>query len=327
MEAKTCKSRAIVYGATDDPSPVAQEKCGMETFQRIYDQQHRTIFRYVAQRVSDDGDREDIVQSTFIALYDYLSDDKPIKNEAGLLMAIARYKIIDYYVERRKNRQTLLEIQACSKPAGSDQPGEANLKSQSFWDALAQLLAAADYHIVVAMAMGLSPHQIADELECTVINVYWRFHDRILPAMIYLRPDFAAIYCITPHQITNPHNLLGRLRQAQDPLSRYVVSCFPQALQERIRITHAVNPELLKLIIDQLNRLIQDQDIYTPQRFQGVQLAERTRQLLDKADRRIERNRRLLQDAYPEIRRMRINLDLNGGEANGHIPMPEGGIG
>ena len=175
--------------------------------------------------------------------------------------------------------------------------------------------------------MGLSPQQIADDLECTVINIYWRLHGKILQAMIHLRPDFARIYRITPHQIKNPHSLLGKLRQAKDSLSRYLIGCFPKALQERIRATHIINPELLQLILNQLNQMIQDQDIYTRQRFQDIDLSEKTRQLLDKDERRIERNRRLLQDAYPEIKKVRLNLDPNGGQIDEHIALPERGIG
>ena len=80
----------------------------METFQRIYDQQHRAVFRYVARRVNDSGDREDIVQTTFLALYDYLRDGRPIKNESALLMTIARYKIIDYYINCQKKTPSLI---------------------------------------------------------------------------------------------------------------------------------------------------------------------------------------------------------------------------
>lgn len=111
---------------------------------------------------------------------------------------------------------------------------------------------------------------------------------------------------------TEGETLIHCLRDAPDPLSQYLRSRFPVALQQRLREYDdgfGTPPERLKrlkwlkpAVVKELNRLIRDERLYQEDRFAQVELTRVTKELLQQNPRGEELvllNRWLLADAYP----------------------------
>jgi phage tail-like protein len=94
------------------------------------------------------------------------------------------------------------------------------------------------------------------------------------------------------------------LKRARDPLSRYLRGSFSIETRRLIDAFSGGTPpdELAEALRAELNRLIQDRDLYGERRFACVVLSEEIKQLIDRGPRGQERsrlNRRLLEAAYP----------------------------
>lgn len=120
--------------------------------------------------------------------------------------------------------------------------------------------------------------------------------------------------------LRDPAGFLTRLRQARDPLSRRLRdSCAPATR----RMLGAYNnpsvppsPELIKAVINDLNRILRAGNLYDPNLFVGVNLSPETRQMLQPPPSGgaalVLLNRSLLEDAYPaELARRNVQpLDV-----------------
>lgn len=75
-------------------------------FEILYKDQSDSIFRFCLVRVSNREQALDIVQETFLRLWESMIDEKEILNHKAFLFTIARNLIIDWY---RKNKSLSLD--------------------------------------------------------------------------------------------------------------------------------------------------------------------------------------------------------------------------
>jgi len=98
--------------------------------------------------------------------------------------------------------------------------------------------------------------------------------------------------------------LIGKIKDGQDPVSIYIRNQFsPEARQ--LLEQNAPNQEAL---VNEFNGLLKGASLYQEQRFEGIQLSQDTKTLLDKNPQKedlIRLNRMLMEDTYPvEIKRV-----------------------
>lgn len=80
-----------------------------ENFESIYNEYHRAVESYFLKRVPPD-DAEDLTQQTFMKIWVWISDNKPIKAYKSLLFATAKTTLADFY--RKKALTVPLEDSA-----------------------------------------------------------------------------------------------------------------------------------------------------------------------------------------------------------------------
>lgn len=112
----------------------------------------------------------------------------------------------------------------------------------------------------------------------------------------------------------DPFGLVRKLRQYRDPVSLYLWDQFSEETRQLVGSEDTgrqlevsgdsdVSPKALRALIDELNKLLQDGDLYDEERFREVTLSEETRRLIEENPRGwglIRLNRLLLEQAYPD---------------------------
>ncbi len=73
-----------------------------QSFLKLYDEFAGPIFRHCYFRVSSREVAEDLVQESFMRIWDYLAEGKVVDNQKAFLYKIAGSLIIDYY-RKKKN--------------------------------------------------------------------------------------------------------------------------------------------------------------------------------------------------------------------------------
>lgn len=68
-----------------------------DSFKKLYDTEFERIYRFVAFKIGNEIETEEIVQDIFFSFWEYARTGKPVGNITGLLYRIARNKIIDHY--------------------------------------------------------------------------------------------------------------------------------------------------------------------------------------------------------------------------------------
>jgi len=135
-----------------------------------------------------------------------------------------------------------------------------------------------------------------------------RFSHGICPScMKQVCPDEAvAASWLTPLDVVDPAALCRRLRAGDDALSRFLVSRFSDETRRAMALMPAGGPAdraLVESLVAELNRIIEHERVYEPERFAGVELgeallSESTQASMDDLAERILINRRLLQAAF-----------------------------
>jgi hypothetical protein len=106
--------------------------------------------------------------------------------------------------------------------------------------------------------------------------------------------------------LRDPTSLIRKLQDAADPLSGYLRDLFSEEGQQMLgeaRDLDAPPEGHLRILVDELNRLLEDEDLYDGGRFHGVDLAENTSRLVGEGLRGrdlVRLNRLLLEQAYPD---------------------------
>ena len=90
-------------------------------FLQFYDSESDALFRFVFFRVSDRETAKDIVQESFLKLWEVLVSQAKVENPRALLFRIASNKVIDRYRKKKEYSLDLLE------EAGYDAPQIENV--------------------------------------------------------------------------------------------------------------------------------------------------------------------------------------------------------
>jgi sugar phosphate permease len=120
-----------------------------------------------------------------------------------------------------------------------------------------------------------------------------------------------------PNDLKDPSGLVTELRDAKDPLSKYLIGTFsPQSrrLLDEYNGTGPVSPALLEAMSTELNKVVQGPPLYDKQRFASISLSEGTATNIEnllkktpeeqakelKGKNGAEFNKTLLEEAYPQ---------------------------
>ncbi|MEJ0001848.1 MAG: RNA polymerase sigma factor [bacterium] len=71
------------------------------TFQKIYEEESDAIFRFCLTRVSNREQALDLVQETFLRLWQTLSLEKEVLNNRAFLFTVAHRLVIDWYRKKK----------------------------------------------------------------------------------------------------------------------------------------------------------------------------------------------------------------------------------
>ncbi|HAE36590.1 MAG: RNA polymerase sigma factor SigW [Candidatus Nomurabacteria bacterium GW2011_GWF2_35_66] len=88
------------------------------TFEAIYKNESDAIFRFCLLRVSNRDQALDLVQETFLRLWQSLQKDEDILNSKAFLFTITRHLIIDYY--RKKKSIPFKDMASTDEEEGYD---------------------------------------------------------------------------------------------------------------------------------------------------------------------------------------------------------------
>lgn len=144
----------------------------VHTFEKIYADQSDAIFRFCLVRVSSREQALDIMQETFLRLWQSMSQDKDILNSRAFLFTVAHRLIIDWY---RKKKSFSLD-----KIMDIDQENEYNLpdtmvesnpefgaEGRYLLNKLNDLAPSYQHPVYLRFVEGLSPGEIGDILGIT----------------------------------------------------------------------------------------------------------------------------------------------------------------
>ncbi len=79
------------------------QKGDEHAFGELYDRYKDEIYRFVYFKVSSEEKAHDLVNESFLKIYDYIKKDKEVRNFRAFLYKIARNMVIDFYRTRKDN--------------------------------------------------------------------------------------------------------------------------------------------------------------------------------------------------------------------------------
>ncbi|OGI65105.1 hypothetical protein A3A95_04425 [Candidatus Nomurabacteria bacterium RIFCSPLOWO2_01_FULL_39_18] len=142
------------------------------TFEEIYENESDTIFRFCLVRVSNREQALDIMQETFLRLWQTLSQEKKILNCRAFLFTIAHRLIIDWY--RKKKSFSLDRLMSNNNETGYDLPDETiesspelGAEGRYLLEKLYDLDPSYQYPVYLRFVEGLSPGEIGSILGIT----------------------------------------------------------------------------------------------------------------------------------------------------------------
>lgn len=97
----------------------------LNTFETLYADQSDALFRFCALRVSDRQQALDIVQETFLRLWQTLQQGKEVENGRAFLFTVAHRLIIDWY--RKKKSVSLDAMMNRTDGTHYDVPDESSV--------------------------------------------------------------------------------------------------------------------------------------------------------------------------------------------------------
>ena len=93
----TLRDKLLLYRVKSRKDP--------EAFGKIYDVYASRIYRFLYFKVPSVEEAQDLTSDTFLRLWQYLQEGKPVKNLGALTYQIARNLAIDYYRSRAERTQ------------------------------------------------------------------------------------------------------------------------------------------------------------------------------------------------------------------------------
>ena len=76
-----------------------------DAYAQFYDLYVDRIYRFIFFKVNSEIEAQDLTSEVFLKLWQYLKDEKEIKNLNALVYTIARNKIIDFYRQKSKKEE------------------------------------------------------------------------------------------------------------------------------------------------------------------------------------------------------------------------------
>jgi hypothetical protein len=128
-----------------------------------------------------------------------------------------------------------------------------------------------------------------------VMIVVWRMSDT--------RSDGSSLFSVSDFR--NPDSLAVKFGNASDSLSSYLRGQFSDDTQQRLDAyneSNALSVSLQRVLVDELNQLIHGPILFDEQRFEHIELTEKTRSLIEQnpqGENLIHLNQLLLEEAYP----------------------------
>ncbi|MFH1430149.1 MAG: RNA polymerase sigma factor [Candidatus Uhrbacteria bacterium] len=148
-------------------------------FERFFSEQHRDISRFVAMRISDAQDAQDIVAEAMCQMLEYCKrQENSVRQHRALLYTITRRRIVDYY-EGRSERVREVSIETASEiptPGSLAQNVEAAEDLRRVREAIAALREDQRELIVLHAEVGLSIEEMAELMSCSRGVIRTRLH-------------------------------------------------------------------------------------------------------------------------------------------------------
>jgi len=134
------------------------------------------IKRYIASRISNPEDAEDLVQSVFLEFH---KSNHNGENPEPYLFGIARNLIATYYHQKNKQQVFRLNSKIADDIAFSDYAGSSKTKTlvEEIENAVFGLPPKPREAVELRLMDDLSPQEAASQLDCTVERFYDRFHN------------------------------------------------------------------------------------------------------------------------------------------------------
>lgn len=151
----------------------AEEKNDLKKrFLEVYEQHSDALFRFSYYKLSDREKAKDVVQDTFVKVWEYLSAEGEIKNIKALMYKIASNAIIDNY---RKKKESSLDLLLEDGFDPAEEGGAEHMIDKVNGSLALKLLSQLDESLQEILLMryvdGLSVQEIAeihDERENTI---------------------------------------------------------------------------------------------------------------------------------------------------------------
>ena len=161
-----------------------QIKKDPEAFAKIYDRYVEAIYRFVILKLPREEDAQDITAEVFTRFWQYIQQQKTVKNTRAFLYKIARNLVIDFY----RQQKTVLEIDSVTfleerTSSIIDSDTNSTMADMEAKTELALVFAQLDklkedYRDVLALRLidGLAFSDIATILDKKVTNVRVIYH-------------------------------------------------------------------------------------------------------------------------------------------------------
>ena len=131
-------------------------------FAQLYEEYFDKIYRYVALKIGDKTEAEDMTQQVFLKAIQSISSFKwkgiPF---SAWLYRIAHNQVVDYFRKKKKQAATLLDESLISSDSNPQLTAEHNLDIEQLLSATKRLTAAQREVISLRFAGGLSIAQVA----------------------------------------------------------------------------------------------------------------------------------------------------------------------
>lgn len=165
--------------------PVARHttrEVNTERLAALYDLHSEAIYRYCFFRVFSKEHAEELMQETFLKIWQYIKEGKTIDNERALLYTIATHLVIDS--KRKKREQSLEQMMESSEAmepvaAGGHEASAHGAMLREVHEELKKLSADEQELFTMRFVSDLDPKEIA-EMKGTSANVISVKINRIL---------------------------------------------------------------------------------------------------------------------------------------------------
>jgi RNA polymerase sigma-70 factor (ECF subfamily) len=136
------------------------------TFEKIYAGESDAIFRFCLVRVSDREQALDIVQETFLRLWQTLTQGKEIMNIRAFLFTVTHRLIIDWYRKKKSiSLESLMHAPGHTEFEPKDEKAARNLdvgiEGRYLLDKIGELSPGYRYPVYLRFVEDLSPGEIA----------------------------------------------------------------------------------------------------------------------------------------------------------------------